>query len=242
MFTRFSRPLIAMVAVAAIAPAARATIGFNVTGLAGSGVTAHVDFTYASTSATAGTLRFNIENTTSVGGRISAFVFNVPTIGGTTFSSIAGSSHGNAITLSPPSSQVTPENQTAGYHESGWYGFWQNNSVPSLIAGNFDLGIGSASQRIRNDSNSNDSTSFVMQLSGTGLNTGNAAIEQAFMSALSSGGHNFAVLFSDIANSLNGHRTDLAGSAPVAIVPAPGAAALGALGLALVGWARRRAK
>ncbi len=259
MSTRVMGHVVALAAVVAMTPAARAAIGFDVSGLAGTGVTAHVNFAYTSTSATSGLLRFVIENTTAVGGRISGFAFNIPTLGGSTLASIAAISHGSGVLgLGGIPSQVTPENQAAGFSESGWYGLWENNGIKTPnAAGHFDFGIMNAGHnpnnfitdgvgsgpRITNTADGNDSTTFVLQVTGAGLNTGDAAIEQAFMNALSSPqnqgtGYNFAVRFQGIGNSSTLGSSDLAVS--TVVVPAPTAAALGSLGLGLIGWVCRR--
>jgi hypothetical protein len=247
--------LVVLAAVAAFVPAASASISFDVAGLAGTGVTAHVDFTYAGTSATTGTLTFRIENTTTVGGRISAFAFNVPTVGGSTFATIAGVGEGaGVIAMGPLPSQVTPENQLSSFNETGWFALWEDNGIKTPnAAGDFDFGIMNdnvankfitdgvgSGPRIENFSDSNDHTTFTLQVSGTGLDTGDAGIEQAFLAALSapqndSGSYNFAVRFQGI--GANGD-SDLATT--TVLVPAPGAAALAAFGLGLVGWMNRR--
>ncbi len=264
--TTGKRQLLAVVAAAAFASAAHATIDFDVTGLAGTGVTAHVTFTYASTSATAGTLKFVIENTTDysnsglTGSRISAFAFNIPSLGGTTFTSIAGVTDGpSLIALGPPPSQVIPENQPSSFNEAGWYGLFESNGIKTPnAAGDFDFGIlndgANANKfitdgvgngpRIANTVDSNDSTAFLLNVVGTGLNTGDAAIEQAVASALSfpqNGGlgYTFGVRFQGIPTGGSDLATPTS-QPPPPVVPAPGAAGLAALGLGIVGWVNRR--
>jgi len=254
--------LLAVVAAAAFASAAHATINFDVTGLAGTGVTAHVVFTYTHTSATDGTLRFVIENTTDysnsglTGSRISAFAFNLPSISGTTFREIAGvENRESPIPLGPPPSQVIPENQPSNFNEAGWYGLFESNGIKTPnAAGDFDFGIMNAGNAnsfitdgnqpqpaIYNTSDSNDSTTYLLNLVGTGLATGDSTIEQAIASALSDpkdgnpSGYTFAVRFQGIPTG----GSDLATPTPP-VVPAPGAAALAAFGLGIVGWVNRR--
>ena len=254
------RQMLAVVAAAAFASAAHATIDFDVAGLAGTGVTAHVTFTYASTSATDATLRFVIENTTDYSNpgltdsRISAFAFNIP-IGGATFTSIAGVTDGaSPIALGPPPSQVIPENQPSNFNEEGWYGLFESNGIKTPnAAGDFDFGVMNAGNansfitdgqgsgpRIENSLDSNDSTTYLLNLVGTGLDTGDSAIEQAIASALSVPqnsdlAYTFAVRFQGIPTG----GSDLATPTPP-VVPAPGAAALAAFGLGIVGWVNRR--
>jgi hypothetical protein len=259
--TTGKRQMLAVVAAAAFASAAHATIDFDVAGLAGTGVTAHVTFTYASTSATDATLRFVIENTTDYSNpgltdsRISAFAFNIP-IGGATFTSIAGVTDGaSPIALGPPPSQVIPENQPSNFNEEGWYGLFESNGIKTPnAAGDFDFGVMNASNanafitdgqgngpRIENSLDSNDSTTYLLNLVGTGLDTGDSTIEQAIASALSvpkegnPSGYTFAVRFQGIPTG----GSDLATPTPP-VVPAPGAAALAAFGLGIVGWVNRR--
>jgi len=254
--------MLAVVAAAAFASAAHATIDFDVTGLAGTGVTAHVTFTYASTSATDATLRFVIENTTDysnsglTGSRISAFAFNVPSIGVATFTSIAGVTDGaSPIALGPPPSQVIPENQPSNFNEAGWYGLFESNGIKTPnAAGGFDFGVMNADNatafitdgqgngpQILNSSDSNDSTTYLLNLVGTGLDTGDSAIEKAIANALSDpkdgnpSGYTFAVRFQGIPTG----GSDLA-TPTTTVVPAPGAAALAAFGLGIVGWVNRR--
>jgi hypothetical protein len=261
--TTGKRQLLAVVAAAAFASAAHATIDFDVAGLAGTGVTAHVTFTYTSSSATDGVLKFVIENTTDYSNsgltdsRITAFSFNLPSIGGTTFTSIAGVTDGaSPIALGPPPSQVIPENQLSTFNETGWYGLFESNGIKTPnAAGDFDFGIMNAGNansfitdgqgngpRILNSSDSNDSTTYLLNLVGTGLDTGDSAIEQAIMSALSSPqnsdlAYTFGVRFQGIPTG----GSDLAApTTTTTVVPAPGAAALAAFGLGIVGWVNRR--
>ncbi|MFH1108040.1 MAG: hypothetical protein V1790_02415 [Planctomycetota bacterium] len=256
------RQMLAVLAAAAFASAAHATIDFDVTGLAGTGVTAHVTFTYASTSATDATLRFVIENTTDYSdpgltdSRITAFAFNIPSIGVTTFTSIAGVTDGaSPIELGPPPSRVVPEGQDeTSFNEAGWYGLFETNGIKTPnAAGDFDFGVMNAGNansfitdgqgsgpQILNSSDSNDSTTYLLNLVGTGLDTGDSAIEQAIASALSVPqiddlAYTFAVRFQGIPTG----GSDLATPTPP-VVPAPGAAALAAFGLGIVGWVHRR--
>ncbi len=261
MMRRFGRQLVALAGILAAAPVAQATINFGVGGLAGTGVTADVALTYVSTSATTGTLTFVIENTTAVGGRISAFAFNVPSLGGgTSIGSIGGNTDGSGIVaMGPLPSQVTPENQASSFNETGWFSLWQSNDIKTPNnAGDFDYGVlndganankfitdgvGSG-PRINNADNANDSTEFILNITGLGLNTGDSAMEQAIFGALSSNdsgtGYSFAVRFQGITDPLVQQDSDLATPTTTTVVPAPGAAALGALGLGLVGWINRR--
>ena len=261
--TTVKRQLLAVVGAAAFASAAHATIDFDVTGLAGTGVTAdvtahvtaHVTFTYTHTSATDGSLTFAIENTTAVGGRISGFAFNIPTIAGTTFMTIADVSDGSGIiALGPPPSTVIPENSSS--NQTGWYGLWEFDGIKTPTGGgDFDFGILNDGQNvnkfitdgvgkgplIENTDNSNDSTTFTLNIVGTGLNTGDSAIEQAIASALSvpkdgnPSGYTFGVRFQGIPTGDSDFATTT-----TAVVPAPGAAALAAFGLGIVGWVHRR--
>jgi len=250
--TTGKRQILAAVAAAAFASAAHATIEFNVAGLVPTGVTAHVTFTYTHTSAFDASLTFAIENTTAVGGRISGFGFNIPTIAGTTFTTIAGVSDGSGIReLGPPPSTVIPENSSS--NQPGWYGLWQFDGIKTPTGGGkFDFGILNDGQnvnkfiddgvgsgpRIENTDNSNNSTTFTLNIFGAGLNTGDSAIEQAFMSEFSvpnngvGGGYNFGARFQGIPPDGSDFATT--------VVPAPGAAALAAFGLGIVGWVNRR--
>ena len=257
--------MLAVVAAAAFASAAHATIDFDVAGLAGTGVTAHVTFTYTHTSATDGALRFVIENTTDYSNagltdsRISAFAFNIPSIGGgTAFTSIADVTDGaSPIALGPPPSRVVPEGQDeTSFNEAGWYGLFESNGIKTPnAAGDFDFGVMNADNAnsfitdgnqpqpaIYNSLDSNDSTTYLLNVVGTGLDTGDSTIEQAIMSALSVPqnddlAYTFAVRFQGIPTG----GSDLATpTPPTTVVPAPGAAALAAFGLGIVGWVNRR--
>ncbi len=171
--------MLAIVAAAAFASAAHATIDVNVTGLAGTEVTASVAFPYPQTSATIGTPEFVIENTT-------------------------------------------------GYSNPG-------------LAGPGVTDIQGTGPQILNTNNSNDSTTLLPNLVETGLDIGGPTIELAITSSLSvpkegpPSGYTFAVRFPGTPT----FGSDLA-TPTTTVVPAPGAAALAALGLGIVGWVHRR--
>ena len=232
-----------------------ATIGFDVSGLAGSGVTGHVDFTYTSSSATTALLTITIENTTAVGGRISGFAFNVPTIGGATISTIGGLAAADLpAAIAPTPSSAIPENSAT--NEAGWYAKFEYEEIKTPnAAGDFDFGVMNANSknsfitdgvgsgpRILNDDNSNDSTTFTFAISGTGLQSmSDADFEEAFMNELSSGtggDYAFGVRYQGIPGN---QSSDLAtpGTPDVNPVPVPGAAVMGLFGLALAGGYRR---
>ncbi len=229
----------------AMTSAAQATISFGVTGLAGTGVTADVSFTYtAAGDGLSGTITVFLENTAALG-RISGFGFNAPTIGGATLATIAGSDP------TPPGDDVqaltsaTPEGSAV--NEAGWYGLFEYEGIKTPnAAGDFDFGIMNASNpnsfitdgvgsgpRINNDSDAADSTTFTLAVAGTGLDL---ISETDWMNTLSSGvtpGYNFGVRFQGI-----GEESDLATTTTE--VPLPPAVLLGAMGLGMFGVVRRR--
>jgi hypothetical protein len=177
--TTVKRQILAVVAVAAFASAAHATINFEVTGFAGTGATASVAFPYPQTSPTVGTLEFVIENST-------------------------------------------------GYSNPGLAG----SSITDTQA--------TGPQILTTSNNNNDSTTLLPNLVETGLDTGGSAIEQALASALSvpqdqGDGYTFGVRFQGIPTGGSGFATPT-----TTVVPAPGAAALAAFGLGIVGWVNRR--
>ena len=245
--------LVALVVIAAGTSAANATVEFDVGGLAGTGVTAHVWFTYTSTSATSAALTVAIENTTTVGGRISAFALNMPSFGTAAITSINGGAEGGGVTALA-ALDVDPEDQLPANDatdEAGWFGKWLNEGIKTPnAAGDFDFGVMNADSenafitdgigsgpRIENFLDSNDMTTFTLSLEGSGLQSmTDELFEDAFMSELSSdtGFYNFAVRFQGVGP--DGEGSDLA----TTVVPLPGAAALAAMGLGLVGWVNRR--
>lgn len=236
---------------------ASAAITFDVAGLAGTGVTGQVTFAYQGLTNSTGTLNISIENTSNVGGWVSGFAFNVPTISGVSFISINGGTNAGGIrSVDSPGSSAVPENTSI--NQSGWFSRWAPNSIKTPnAAGDFDLGVlnnnnsnafvtgGTGSgPRISNLTDGNDSTMFTLNLVGTGLQSlTNAAFEQAFLSELSTGAgfYNFGVRFQGIANDLSDFAvaTTTTTTNPV---PVPGAVLLGALGLGMVGFMNRNRK
>lgn len=234
----------ACLAYAAPSPAA---ISFSIAGLAGTGVTADVTFTYQSISSTAANILISLTNTTagSVGGFITGFAFNVPTISGVSFTSIGGDiDNVGAQTTTPLGSP----------NESGWHARYD---VPGGIktpngAGDFDFGV-------LNSSNANpfitggtgsgsrvivgETTLFTLALVGTGLNSlSNAIFESTFMSELSTGGNAGAFPFGARFQGLSNDGSDLAvgGPSTTPVVPIPSAALLALLGLGGAGFMKRR--
>lgn len=239
-------------------PSADAAITFDVAGLAGTGVTAQVTFAYQGTSNTTAMLNINIENTSSVGGWISGFAFNIPTISGVSFIKInGGTSSGGVRNVDSPHSSAVQENSS--FNQSGWFTRWAPNNIKTPNgAGRFDFGVlnhnaanafvtgGTGSgPRISNLVDGNDSTLFTFNIIGTGLQSlSDAAFEQAFLSELStkSGYYNFGVRFQGIgAGGLSDFAVSTTSSSTNP-VPVPGAVALGALGLGLVSFIQRKRK
>lgn len=227
----------------------RAAVSFSIVGLAGTGVTADVTFTYQAASSTAATILVNIKNTTptAVGGFITGFAFNIPTISGVAFTSIGGD-------LDDSGPQATTV--LGSPNESGW---WARYDVQGGIktpngAGDFDFGIlnqsnpnpfitggtGSGSQIVIGET-----TLFTLAIVGTGLNSlSDAAFESAFMSELSTGGSAGAFPFGARFQGVNGEPgSDFAVGFPrPPVVPVPSAALLAMLGLGGVACAKRRMK
>lgn len=217
---------------------------FSVSGLAGTGVTADVTFSYASSSNTAGTITVTIENTSpgAVGGFVTGFAFNAPVLSGVTFTSIAGDALGGSPTAIP-SGSVSP-------NATGWYAKFEYEDIKTPNdAGNFDVGV-------LNKSNGNsfitggngnepkidigETHTFTLGVVGTGLDDfTNAQFESAFAGAFSSddpsGNYFFGVRFQGVAT---GGGSDLA--VPTQMVPIPGAVAMAIVGLGGALATRRR--
>ena len=236
--------IMSALAVFSAASAAQATISLSVAGLAGTGVTADVDFTYQSLSDTAATLTVAIENTTSsmVGGFATGFGFNVPTIGGATFTSFGGD-------IDDAGAQQTTA--LGAPNESGWWTRFDFEGIKTPnSAGDFDVGV-------LNQSNANpfitggvgsgagvvvgETTTFTLAVVGSGLDDlTNAAFETAFLSALSSGvtpGYSFGVRFQGLAN---GGSDFAVTTTRTEAVPVPAAAVLALMGISAVGVLNRR--
>jgi len=236
----------AVIAFMGYASAANATINFGVQGLT-TNATADVSFSYSSLGDTSAILTIGIENTSAVGGRIVAFAFNIPASMSVT--AIGGAGVGvNPVELASLSAAVVPE---IGGTQNGWYGFMEPDDINAPNgAGDFDYGVMNSpfkeqfitdgigdGPRILNDDNGNDSTTFIMLVTGTGLDDlTNLGFEHLFLDELSvdgsAGAFNFGVRFQGLRQPPNGRD--------LAVVPVPGAAALGFLGLGLAGWVRRR--
>lgn len=234
--------------------AAHGAITFDVGGLAGTGVTGQVTFAYTGATNTTGSLSITIENTSTVGGRISGFAFNVPTVAGVSFLSFGGGlSNGGVVGIGSPNSSAVPENSSI--NESGWFSRWSPGDIKTPnAAGDFDVGILNANNaqafitggtgsgpRISNLIDGNDSTTFTLNLVGTGLQSlSNADFEQAFMSELSTdaGFYSFGVRYQGIgANDLSDFAVPVSTTNPV---PIPGAALLAAFGLGFAGLVGRK--
>ncbi|MBI4718403.1 MAG: hypothetical protein HY763_11400 [Planctomycetes bacterium] len=229
----------------ALSASAQASISLSVSGLfqPPTGVTADVEFTYQSLSDTAAKIIIDIENTTpaAVGGWITAFGFNVPTLAGIVITSIGGdvddSGKQYATGLGSP-------------NESGWYARLDAGNIKTPnAAGDFDFGVmnadsvnafitdgvgGPSAPKIL----IGETTTFTLDVVGTGLdNLTDAAFETAFMSELSTGlsgpGYNFGVRFQGLAND----GSDLAVGT---VIPVPSAALLALLGLSGAGVVARR--
>lgn len=243
-----------MLTLAAVPASSRAAITFDVGGLAGTGVTGQVTFSYSGMTNTTGALTVSIENTTTVGGRISGFAFNVPTISGVSFLSIGGGqNNGGVLGIGSPNSSAIPENSS--FNESGWFQKWLSEGIKTPnAAGDFDFGVMNSDSsnafitdgvgsgpRINNLIDGNDSTTFTFNLVGTGLQSlSDADFEAAFMNELSSdtGFYSFGVRYQGIGTA---GLSDLAvPTTTTNAVPVPGAVLLGGLGLGLVGAINRK--
>lgn len=246
--------VLTLVSLSLAGSSASAAIVFDVHGLAGTGVTGQVTFAYSGITNTTGTLNITIENTSAVGGRITGFAFNVPTVTGVSFLSFGGGlQNGGVVGIGSPNGSAIPENSS--FNESGWFTRWSPNGIKSPnAAGDFDVGVlnsnnansfitggTGAGPRITNLSDGNDSTAFTLNLVGTGLQSmSNADFEQAFMSELSTdaGFYSFGVRYQAIgSNDLSDFAVPVTTTNPV---PVPGAALLAAVGLGFAGLVGRK--
>lgn len=236
--------------------AASASINYQATSIGG-GPSADVQFSFTTSSATAGILQVAIENTTPGPGRIVGFAFNVPTIDGVSFTSIGGVSAGGGVAPLATATGATVIPEVSGsQHEMGWFGKWENDGIktPGQF-GDFDFGVRNTAQgsdafitsasgngpSIMNKVPHQNSTVFNFAVSGTGFDTMTPEeLEQAFGSALSTGNFAFALRFrngeADVA-AANGQGSGPGGGGQV---PLPGAVVLGAVGLGLAGAFRKR--
>jgi len=228
-----------------MAAQSQASVSLSLTGLAGTGVTGTATFTYQSISATAANILVSITNTTSssIGGFITGFAFNVPAVSGATITSIGGDiDNAGAQTTTP----------LAAPNESGWYARFdlQGGIKTPNSAGDFDFGV-------LNQSNANpfitggtgsgsrvivgETTLFTLALVGTGLNSvADAVFESAFMGELSTGGNAGAFMFGARFQGLTDGGSDFAVGSRPPVVPVPSAVLLAAFGLAGAGWINRR--
>ncbi len=228
--------LCSIMSVLSLAAPAKAAISFGVTGLAGTGATADVSLSYQSLSATAAQLTISITNTTAaaIGGRITAWGFNVPSVAGVTMTSIGGDAHGGAVTALPSPNQ------------SGWFAKYELGGIKTPNgAGDFDYGVmnASASDAFITDGvgapsapriNVGQTTTFTLAIIGTGLNTmSDAAFESAFVSELSTGGTAGAFHFAARFQGLVNNGSDL--GVPTNVIPVPGAAIMALVGMGGVG-------
>ncbi len=220
-------------------------MSLSLTGLAGTGVTADVTFTYQSISSTAGNILVSLTNTTSssIGGFITGFAFNVPTISGVTLTSIGGD-------IDNAGAQTTTA--LAAPNESGWHVRYdmQGGIKTPNSAGDFDFGLlnhANANPFITGGTGSGsrvvvgETTLFTLALVGTGLNSvTNAVFESAFMSEMSTNGNAGAFPFGARFQGLTNGGSDLAVGFRTPVVPVPSAALLALLGMGGAGYVTRR--
>lgn len=231
----------------ALAAQSLASPSFSITGLAGTGVTANVSFSYQSLSDTAATLAVSITNTSSssIGGFVTGFAFNVPTIAGVTFTTIAGDTD---------DSGAQSTTALGSPNESGW---WSRYDVQGGIktpnsAGDFDFGVLNQRQPnpfitggVGNGSNVaiGETTLFTLGVTGAGLDDlSNSVFESFFMAELSTGGSAGAFAFGARFQGLTDGSSDFAVGTPPppSVVPVPSAAFLALLGMGGVGIIARR--
>ncbi len=210
---------------------------FAVSGLAGTGVTANINFAYAVTDDSNATITIDIHNTTpdsgdTAGAFISAFGFNIPSISGVTIDSIGGDVDDGAVQIV---TMLGPPN------EAGWYGRFDPDEIKTPnAAGFFDFGVMNNStinafitDGIGKTPNISPgaTTTFTFAVTGSGLSS---LTDSSFLSALSVGGSagafNFAVRFKGI-----GPDDD----SDLAVVPVPSSMVLCALGLGSLGMLQR---
>ncbi len=237
-----------IISLLAFAAPASATISFSTGGLAGTGVTADVGMTYQSISDTASRLTISITNTTllSVGGFVTGFAFNLPSLHGVNFTSIGGD-------IDDAGKQQTTELTTANVNpgDTGWWTRFDYEGIKAPNgAGRFDFGVlnHSTANAFINGGNGKppyilegDTTDFFLDITGTGLDDfSSASFESAIFNELSTSGSagafNFGVRFQGVGP--DDQNSDLA---TMTVVPVPSALALGLIGLASVSWVRRRA-
>lgn len=225
----------------AVTAAAHATVSMDLAGLAGTGVTGHVDFSYSAISDTSATITVSLENTTSaaIGGFITGWAFNVPTIGGISFTSFGADALDGGVTeLGVP-------------NESGWwtkYAF-EDSKTPN-DAGDFDVGV-------KNNDNINsfisggsgsgsnvgigETTTFTLAVVGTGLDDlSNGAFETEFFGEFSSGDPSGDYAFGARYQGLENGGSDLATGTGTPVIPVPASAIMCLLGLAGAGLFRGR--
>ncbi len=180
VFRRLSAVLGALVALSGVATTARADI-LELGGKDFSTVTATVDFSYAKTNNTSGTLTITVTNTSSIAADLVGFAFNLPS--GFSFSTIGGDANG----AGPTALSSTNTGGVSGYgvdynlDQIGANGFGQFDvGVLNSLTGNYiNDGTGTGPQI-----SAGQSRSFTLAVAGSGLNTLTTA---NFLSTLSSG-------------------------------------------------------